>query len=80
MDRSNDKLQPYCRTINRNAWFMEGDPIVCSCGSDQIYSNGTRGNNQGVYYRLRCNACGATYKSKAAVTNKAQRKRFIQAD
>ncbi len=75
-----DKLAPYCRTINRNAWLMEGDPLVCECGSDKLQSNGTRGNSSGVYYRLRCITCGKTYKSKASVTNKAQRKRFINPD
>lgn len=75
-----DKLAPYCKTYNRNAWFMEGDPLVCSCGSEDIQSNGTRGNNSGLYHRLRCRECGKTYRSKASVTNKAQRKRFIKED
>lgn len=75
-----DKLAPYCKTFNRNAWLMEGDPLVCECGSEDLQSNGTRGNSSGVYYRLRCRACGKTYRSKASVTNKAQRKRFIKPD
>lgn len=79
-ERVFDKLSPYCKTINRNAWRSDRDNLVCSCGSENLQSAGTRGNNQGIYYRIRCRDCGKSFKSKQAITTKAQRKRFLKED